>query len=360
MDLSKANNYFSFLEPKDPPIIGVDVSSSSVKMVCVSKKGSQYTLEGFAIEPVPMGAITEGNIVNLEAVAGALVKCHSALDVSIKTVAIALPNNMVIQKKISVDKNLTEEEIYDAVETEANQYIPFPIDEVNIDWQIVGESKNNQEENEILITVAKKENIEDRVACLEAAGLKAQIITTEMFSLMGAVEFISNFLEHKEVPIVLIEGGHHFTNVNIFQNGVNVFTKDLSIGAFYITEQISNIYNISLEEAENVKRDNGASIDNYYEHVLNPFITSFTNEVNRAIQFYCAQSSLNVGYVVLSGGVAALPNIDISIANTVGVETFKANPFINMNMSNKIKNKLSDSKIPLLLNAFGLALRRFD
>lgn len=361
-DLSSINKYFSFLDPKEPPVIGVDISSSSVKMVELNKKGDKYVFEGYAIESIPTGAITEGNVVDSDAVSNAISKCHKKLGSNIKNFAICLPNNMVIQKKIMVGNTLSDDDIAETVESEANQYIPFPIDEVNIDWQILGPSKIDPEnENEILITVAKKENIIDRVACLDSIGFKASIITTELFSLMGAVDYMTQFLEHKDLPLVLIEGGHNFTSLTIFQEGTNVFNKDIPMGSYYLTESIQNYYSLSPTEAEEVKKTNGEGVQGYKQNVLDPFMQTFASEINRALHFYLAQSNVDkIGYIILSGGLATLNGIDEAIADTTDIDTLKANPFISMSMNNKLKSTMNDINIPLLLTAFGLALRRFD
>src|SRR4051812_44346389 len=158
---------------KAPALIGVDISSTAVKLVELSQASSgAYRLERYAIEPLPKDVVADGNIANLDQVSEALRRAHKRMGSRNRNVAMALPTAMVITKKIIVPAGQTEEELELQVEAEANQYIPFALDEVNLDFQILGPAPNNAEEVEILIAASRKEKVEDRVAIADAAGLK--------------------------------------------------------------------------------------------------------------------------------------------------------------------------------------------
>ena len=164
----------SFLSPRARPLIGVDISSSSVKMVELSAaSGGGYRVERYAVESLPREAVSDGNIANLDAVSEAIRRGWRRLGTSTKFVALALPASAVITKKIILPAGLRDQELEVQVESEANQYIPFALDEVNLDFQVLGPAASGADEDEVLIAASRKEKVEDRVAAAEAAGLKA-------------------------------------------------------------------------------------------------------------------------------------------------------------------------------------------
>ena len=187
----KLNMNFTFLQARSPSLIGVDISSSSVKMVELSvagKNSNAYRVERYAIEPLPRDAMLDGNIVNLEAVSESLRCGWKRMGTRLKTVALALPAAAVITKKITVPAGQREDDLIFQVETEANQYIPFALDEVNLDFQVVGPAPGNLEEVEVLIAASRKEKVEDRVAVALTAGLKAVVMDVEPYAAQAAFE----------------------------------------------------------------------------------------------------------------------------------------------------------------------------
>src|SRR5437868_1368962 len=169
-------------KPKAPPLFGLDISSSSVKMVEIVEAGKgAYRVERYAIEPLPRDAIVDGNISNLEAVTESVRRAHKRLGTRTKHVAMAVPTGAVITKKIVVAAGLREDELEVQVEGEANQYIPFALEEVNLDFQVVGPSPTSPEEQEVLIAETRKERVEDRVAVAQLAGLKPLVMDVEAF-----------------------------------------------------------------------------------------------------------------------------------------------------------------------------------
>jgi len=348
---------------KSPPLIGVDISTSAVKMVELTDRGSKmYQVERYAIEPLPRDSVVEGNINNLDAVSETLKRCHGRLGSSIKTVAIALPNAAVITKKIMVPSGLTEDEIEVQVESEANQYIPFSLDEVNLDFQIIGPAPGSPDDIEVMIAASRKEKIEDRVAAAEVAGLKAVVVDIDLFAGQSAFELIeSQFPEKgKDQNIVIVDVGASFTNVNVLRNGQSIYLREQPFGGAQLTQEIQDKFGLSREEAEVAKRAGGLP-DNYETDVLNPFLETFGLEVARALQFFFTSTQHNqVNHIVLSGGCAALPGADAAVAKRTQVNTVIANPFANMALSSKVRPKNLAQDAPSLMVACGLALRRFD
>ena len=353
----------NIFKAKAPPLIGVDISTSAVKMVELSDSGNKmYRIERYAIEPLPRDSVVEGNINNLDAVGEAVRRCHNRLGSSIKNVAIALPNAAVISKKILVPAGLTEEEIEFQVETEANQYIPFSLDEVNLDFQVIGPAPGGSEDVEVLIAASRKEKVEDRVASVEVAGLKATVVDVDLLAAQAAYEMIESQFPDKGLDqnIAIIDVGATFTTVNVLRNGQSIYLREQPFGGSQLTQEIQDKFGLAREEAEVAKRAGGLP-DNYETDVLNPFLETFGLEVARALQFFFTSTQYNqVNHIVLSGGCAALPGIDAVVSQRTQVNTIVANPFANMALSSKVRPKNLQQDAPSLMVACGLAMRRFD
>ncbi|HEY6093421.1 MAG TPA: pilus assembly protein PilM [Gallionellaceae bacterium] len=353
-----------FLQTKTPPLIGVDISASSIKMVELSQVPKKYTyeLERYAIEPLSKDAVTDGNINDLDAVAEGLRRAWKRLGSRIKNVSVALPAAAVISKKIFLPGGMREEDLEYQVESEANQYIPFALEEVNLDFQVIGPAPHNPDEVEVMLAASRKANVEDRVAAVQAAGLKAIVVDVEPYAAEAAFEQIRTQLPDgaKDQCVALVDVGANVMNVNVLRNGQSVYTRDQQIGGAQLTQQIQNMFGLSAEEAEAAKR-NGGLPENYESDVLAPFLESLATEVTRALQFFFTSTQYNeVNYVVLAGGSSALPGLDDAVATRTQVATLVANPFAAMSLSSRIKPRQLQADAPALMIACGLAMRRFD
>jgi type IV pilus assembly protein PilM len=363
----KLNFNLEFLErlfkSKAPPLIGCDISSSSVKMVEIAEAGKNvYRVERYAIEPLPRDAVVDGNINNLDAVSDCLKRGWKRLGTNIKNLALALPSAAVITKKIIVPAGQQENELELQVETEANQYIPFALDEVNLDFQVVGPAPNSPDDVEVLIAASRKEKIEDRVAAAEAAGLKALVMDIESFATQTAFELIERSLPDngKDQNIAIVDVGTTMMNLNVLRNGQSIYMREQPFGGNTLTQEIQRVFGMSPEEAEAAKRAGGLP-DNYEADVLVPFMDTLGLEVARALQFFFTSTQFNqVNHVLLAGGCAAIPGIDEVVTRRTSVPSMVANPFANMALSSKIRPKNLATDAPSLMVACGLAMRRFD
>ncbi len=353
-----------FLNTKTPPLIGVDISASAVKVVELSElpKKNGYVVERYAIEDLPKDAVIDGNISNLDAVSECMSRALKRMGTRIKNVSLALPAAAVITKKILLPSGLREEDLEYQVESEANQYIPFAMDEVNLDFQVIGPAPGNAEEVEVLLAASRKANVEDRVAAAQAAGLKVIVVDVEPYAAEMAFDQIRSQLPGGATDqcVALVDIGAHVMNVNVMRNGQSVYTRDQQIGGAQLTQLIQNAFGLSAEEAEAGKR-NGGLPDNYESDVLGPFRENVASEVARALQFFFTSTQYNeVSYIVLSGGGAALPGLDDVVATRTQVSTLVANPFAQMTLSSRIKPRQLQTDAPALMIACGLAMRRFD
>lgn len=350
-------------KPKAPPLVGVDLGSSAVKMVELAESGQGlYRVERYAIEPLPKDSVVDGNINNLDAVSDAIKRCHKRLGSNIKNLALALPNAAVISKKILVAAGQSEEDLESQVETEANQYIPFSLDEVNLDFQVLGPAPNNPDDVEVLIAASRKEKIDDRIAAAEGAGLKATVIDVDLYAAQTTFEVmgIGAAEKDKDQNIATVDIGATTMTVNVLRNGQSVYLREQPFGGNELTQDIQNRFGLAADEAEMAKRDGGLPED-YESELLQPFVDKMGLEIARALHFFFSSTPYNqVSQIVLSGGCAAIPGVDAAITHRTQVETVIANPFANMEVSPKIRPRDLALDAPSLTVACGLAMRRFD
>src|SRR5258706_3575304 len=243
---------FALFRAKAPPLFGLDISSSSVKMLEIVDAGKgAYRVERYAIEPLPRDAVADGNINNLEAVSEAVKRGWKRLATRTKHVAMAVPSGAVITKKIIVQAGLREQEIELQVETEANQYIPFALEEVNLDFQVVGPSPSGPGEEEVLIAATRKEKVEDRIAVAESAGLKALVMDVESFAQQAALGLVVQQLPGggNDQNIAVVDVGAQVMNVSVLRNDQSVYTREQAFGGNQLTQDIISRYGMSPEEA---------------------------------------------------------------------------------------------------------------
>jgi len=353
----------SIFGSKARALIGVDISSSSVKMVELASDGKGgYRVERYTIEVLPKDVVSDGNIVNLEAAAESVKRAWKKLATSTRHVAIALPASAVITKKIIVPAGQREEDLELQVESEANQYIPFALEEVNLDFQVLGPAPSSPDEIEVLIAASRKEKVEDRVAVAEAAGLKPIVMDVESYAVLSSFELIEKQFPDggKGQIIALVDVGANVMNLTVLRNDQQLYAREQAFGGNQLTQDIARHYGMSFEEAEAAKRSNNLP-DNYEAELLRPYIESMALEVSRALQFFFTSTQFNqINHIVLSGGCAVIPGADEVVASRTQINTIVANPFADMVLSDRVraKNLLTDASS--LMIACGLALRRFD
>ncbi|WP_194266294.1 pilus assembly protein PilM [Dechloromonas sp. H13] len=353
----------ALFNPKARPLLGLDISSSAVKLVELTANGKEgYRVERYTIEVLPKDAVSDGNIANLDGVVDAVKRAWKRLGTSTRNVAMALPGSAVITKKIIVPAGLRDDQLEIQVESEANQYIPFAIDEVNLDFQVIGPAPSLPDELEVLIAASKKERVEDRVAVADAAGLSAVVVDVESLAALAAFELIERQLPEggKNQTVALIDAGSNVMSLTVLRNGQQVYAREQAFGGGQLTQDIARHYGMTYEEAEGAKRA-GSLPEGYETELLAPFMENLALEISRALQFFFTSTQYNqVDHIVLAGGCAVIPGVDEVVATRTQVSTLIANPFANMVLSDRVraKNLLADASS--LMVACGLALRRFD
>lgn len=351
---------FSLFTESTPPLIGIDISSTSVKMVELSDDGrGGYKFEGYAISPMAADATTDGNLADLEKVADAIKLAWKLLGSREKHAALALPSSAVISKKVIMAADLREEDMEVQVEAEANQYIPFPLDEVNIDFQVIGPAANSPDEVEVLIVAARKEKIEDRVSAAELAGLKVDIMDVDSYATEAAYTLVAVQLPDSgnEQTVMIVDIGATMMHINVLHDNKPVYSREQSFGGNQLTQEIQRRFGLSIEEAEISKRRGGLP-ESYESEVLQPFVQLLAMEVARAQQFFTSSTQYHrVDHIVLAGGCASIPEIEVTVQDRTQVHTVIANPFHGMAMGSRVRAQQLAVDAPSLLIACGIAMR---
>lgn len=357
------NLKFDFFNESTPPLIGVDISTSAVKMVELSSSGrGSYRLEGYSVASIPKDAIVDGNVAGLEQLSDAIKLAWKILGSREKRAALALPSASVITKKMLMAADLRETDMELQVEAEANQYIPFPLEEVNIDFQVIGPAPNSPDEVEVLIAAARKEKIEDRVAAAEDAGLKVTVVDVDTYATEAAYSLVSSQLPNagKDQTVMVVDIGAAMMHINVLHDNNSVYTREQAFGGAQLTQEIQRRFGLSVEEAEIAKRKGGLP-DSYDNEVLQPFVQSLSTEVARALQFFTSSTQYNrVDHIVLAGGCAAIKGVEVMVQDRTQVNTIVANAFQSMSLGARVKQQQLAIDAPALLIACGLAMRGVD
>ena len=347
---------------KNPPLIGLDISTSGVKLVELTKIGkNELRLERYATEPLPRGAVVDGNIENIEQVSEAVRRVWKKSGTRAKLCALGMPPASVITKKIILSGGMTEDELEVQVETEASQYIPFALDEVSLDFDVVGPAHSTPDDVEVLLAATRKEKVEDRVAVAEAAGLTPMVMDIESYAARAALSRITEQLPNSGQGqiVALFQIGSQVTHVSILLDGQAIYEREQPFGGNQLTQDIVRAYGLSNEEAEAKKRANDLP-ESYENDLLQPFMESASLEITRAIQFFFTSTPYTrVDQIFLAGGCANIPGLVDMVAARTKVSTSVVSPFQGMQVAPNVREKQLRIDAPAYLVACGLAMRRF-
>ncbi|AGI26394.1 pilus assembly protein PilM [Pseudomonas sp. MT3] len=343
-------------------LLGIDISSTSVKLLELSRSGGRYKVEAYAVEPLPPNAVVEKNIAELEGVGQALSRVIAKARTGVKTAAVAVAGSAVITKTIEMDGGLSEDELENQLKIEADQYIPYPLEEVAIDFEVQGVSARNAERVDVLLAACRKENVEVREAALALAGVTAKVVDVEAYALERAFSLLGDQLggNADELTVAVVDIGATMTTLSVLHHGRTIYTREQLFGGRQLTEEIQRRYGLSVEEAGLAKKQGGLP-DDYDSEVLQPFKDAVVQQVSRSLQFFFAAGQFNdVDYILLAGGTASIPDLDRLIQQKIGTPTLVANPFTDMVLSGKVNAGALASDAPALMIACGLAMRSFD
>jgi len=347
---------------KAPPLLGLDISSTAVKLLELSRSGNRYRVESYAVEPLAPNAVVEKNITDPEAVGETIRRAVKRSGTRAKHAAVAVAGSAVITKVITMPAGLSDDEMESQIQLEADQYIPYPLEEVNLDFEVIGPSAKNPETVDVLLAASRSENVDVRVAALESAGLVAEIVDVEAYVMENAFQLIADQLPDRgrTKTIAVVDIGATMTTFNVMHDLKSIYTREQVFGGKQLTEEIMRRYGLSYEEAGMAKKHGGLP-DNYVPEVLDPFKEAMAQQVSRSLQFFFSSTQYNsVDHIVLAGGSASITGIRDLMEAKIGTPVTIANPFTNMALSSRIKPQSLSSDAPALMIACGLALRSFD
>ena len=341
-------------------LIGVDISSTSVKVLELSLKSGRYWVESYALVPLPEGSVVEKNILNPESVAESLERAINLANPQTTIAALAVPTSMVITKTIEMDLEMTDEEREIQIREDAEQYIPFPLDEASIDFEVLPDRLANPNRVNVLLVATRHENVEARKEVFEMAGLTAKIADVESFAIENAFKVFADTLPMGVNTVGILDIGHSMTTLSVMQNNKIIYTREQVFGGKQLTQEIQNRYGLSFEEAGRAKKTRSLP-DDYDVEVLEPFLEAVVQQAARSLQFFFSSSQFNeIDHILLAGGNANIPGLAKLLQQKLGYRVTVANPFLQMGFSPQIDIKKIENDASSLMVACGLALRSFD
>lgn len=344
-------------------LVGLDISSSSVKLLELSKKGDRYQVEAYASEPLPPNAVAEKNIADPTQVGEAIARAVKKAGTSTRQAAVAVSGSAVFSKVIEAPASLSGRELEEHIATDAANHVPYPLEDVNYDFQVIGPQERNPELLDVLLAACRKEVIEQRAAALEIAGLKPKVVDIELFAMENACQLLRHQMPEEGAgkTIAVVDMGATNTAVTILHNLATVYTRDQAFGGKQLTEDIMRHYAMSFDDAYKALKA-GALPDTYEGEVLSNFVGDMGQQIDRALQFFFSASTqyTHIDEIILAGGCAQIENLDARIQERLNIPCAIARPFAQMSIASRAKPQQLAKEESALLIAVGLASRAFD
>jgi type IV pilus assembly protein PilM len=352
----------SWFDRGNSAVLGIDISTAAIKLLELSRSGARYKVESYSVAPLPQDAVVDKNIANMDVIADAIKLAVKQSGTRTKQACVAVAGSSVMTKVITIPASLAEDEMEEQILVEADQYVPYSLDEVNLDFEVLELSEDNPEMVNVLLAASRRENVEDRIEVLEKAGLKAKIVDVEAFSIENAFSLLADQLPDAidSQTIAIADIGASMSTLNVLHECRTVYTREQGFGGKQLTEEIQRRYGLSYEEAGLAKRHGGLP-DNYVTDVLEPFKNAMVQQIARSLQFFVSSSAnRGIDSIVLAGGCSSIPGLEKLVEQNLGIPAYVANPFINMALSNRVKPQSLSNDAPAMMIACGLALRSFD
>lgn len=344
-------------------LVGLDISSSAVKLLELSRRGDRFHVETYAVEPLPPNAVNEKQIADPKLVSESIARAVSRAGTRTKNVALAVAGASVITKIIQMSSTLSEHDMEEQIKAQADQYIPYPIEEVNLDFQVVGASEKGAGNSDVVLAACRKEQVESRCAAAELAGLTPTVVDIEAYALENACQFLLHQMPNKgaKKTVAVVDVGANTASLLVLHDRQTVYTRDQAFGGKQLTEEIMRQYGMTFEEAGKAKKF-GNLPESYEAEVLPSFVADMGQQIDRSLQFFFAASSKHgsIDQLILAGGCAHIPNVDVLIQERLRIPTVIARPFASMSVSAKARPSVLAKDEASMLIAAGLAFRAFD
>ena len=339
-------------------MLGIDISSTTVKLLELSQSDNHYRVESYAVAPLPPEAVVEKNVNQVETVGGLIRELVSRSNTRAQHAVAAVAGSAVIIKTIPMPAGLSEEDLEAQLTVEADQYIPYPLEEVALDFEELGPVVGRDDQVNVLLAACRQETIESRVDAIEVAGLTPAIMDVEVFAMERALALLKTQMPmaHPET-IAMVDIGASMTTLSVYAGGESVYTREQLFGGKQLTDEIMNRYDLSFEEAGRAKKQGGLPED-YESEVLEPFREAVVQQVSRSLQFFFSSSEYTeLDCIVLCGGVAAIAGLAEIIEERLSTPTIVANPFADMSVGSRVNAQALAKDAPAMMVACGLAMR---
>ena len=347
---------------KTPSMIGVDISSSAVKVLELSRNGQRLQVERIGVDSLPPNAIVESSIADIEAVSDSVSRAVSRSGAKCKNAVIAVPASHVITKSITLPGDLQDSELESQIMFDAARYVPYPLEEVNLDYVRMGPSPEKPKEDEFLLVACRKEVVDDYVAVVSNQGLKPAIVDVETYAVENAVANYAASGGDKDLDgvVAVLDFGAVSTHLTVLKNTRTVYSRDHAFGGRLLTDEIQRVYGLSYGEAGMAKKTLQLP-EGFEEEVFGPFRESMAQEAVRALQFFYSSTPYNaVDRILLAGGASLTHGAVDLLGERLDAPVTLLNPFQYMSVSNNISAGVVKSESSSMLVACGLALRSFD
>lgn len=344
-------------------LLGLDISSSSVKLLELSRRGQRFQVEAYAIEPLPANAVSDKQISDPGLVGESILRAINRSGTRTKNVAVGVAGASVITKIIQLTGNLSESDMEEQIKAQADQYIPYPIEEVNLDFQVLGDSDHQPRSADVLLAACRKEQVESRCAAVELAGLNPKVVDIEAYALENSCQFLQYQMPDRgaDKTVAIVDMGANSTSLIVLHDMQTIYTRDQAFGGKQLTEEIMRQFGVSFEEAGKAKKF-GNLPENYESEVLPTFVSDMAQQIDRSLQFFFAASGKHstIDQIILGGGCSQIPGADQAIAERLQIPTVLAKPFASMTVAAKARPSALATDESAMLIAAGLAFRAFD
>ena len=347
-----------FGKAKTSPVLGIDISSTTVKLLELSRQGAHYRVESYAVAPLPPEAVVEKSVNDIDVVGAVIRQLVNRSHTKSQQAVAAVAGSSVIIKTIVMPSGLSDDDMEAQLTVEADQYIPYPLDEVALDFEVLGPVEGRDDQVKVLLAACRSETIESRIDALEAGGLTPKVMDVEVFAMERALGLVQpQFPMDDPQSIAIVDIGASMMTLSVLSKGDTVYTREQLFGGKQLTDEIMNRYNLTFEEAGLAKKQGGLPED-YEREVLDPFREAVIQQVSRSLQFFFSSSEFTqLDCIVLCGGVAGMAGLAERVQERLATPTIVANPFADMTVSSHVDAQALAKDAPAMMVACGLAMR---
>ena len=346
-----------FLFKKKKEVVGVDIGSSSVKVVQLKDNKGSFQLLNAGIYPLPPEAIVDNTLMDSSSISLVIKNIIASLGIKVKDVVCSISGNSVIIRKIVLPA-MPQEELEDQISWEAEQYIPFDINDVNMDFQILSPDNNDPSKMNVLLVASKKDIINDYISVFSESGMQLSVVDVDAFAVQNAFE--ANYDYSSEDVLALVNIGASVMNINVIKDGITLFTRDVQMGGNLYTEEIQKQIGLSSEGAETGKLLANELVNEPLRNVILKVNETIAQEIRRSLDFYNSTANDDrISGVYISGGCSKVYNLIYAIAEKIGLPVEKLNPFTKLNYNEKdFDPEYLEEIAPFMAVPVGLAIRR--